>query len=246
MCDLRNLYELQHRGIYVITRLNKALRKADFRKGRRLGKVDHLVNWPKPHIREVGRKAQLAMPRQLTVREARVRIHKSGFPSRVMILVTTLLDPGQASTADLVYRQRWNQELDFCSLKVALQMDVLRCKTPDLVRKEIWTHVLAYNLLRTIIAQSATRHDIPLRFISFKATMQTLEAFPQLIAATGSTHHRSILYKRLLDSIAVLRVADRPDRFEPRLRKRRFKKYDYMMKPMRETKADMLKQLGKK
>lgn len=248
MCNWRNLYELQQRGIYVVTRLNKALRKADFRKGQRLGKDDHLVDWPKPHIRGVGRQAQLAMPRQLTVREARVRIQKPGFRSKVMILVTTLLDPEQTSVADLadLYRQRWNQELDFCSLKVALQMDVLRCKTPELVRKEIWTHVLAYNLIRTIIAQSATRYDIPPRSISFKGTMQLLEAFQPLIAATRSTQRRNLLYEQLLNSISMHRVADRPDRFEPRLRKRRFKKYDFMMKPRDETKLDILKQLRKK
>ena len=248
MCNWRNLYELQQRGIYVVTRLNKALRKADFRTGQRLGKDDHLAHWPKPHIREVGRKAQLAMPRQLTVREARVRIEQPGFRSKVMILVTTFLDPAQVSVADLadLYRQRWNQELDFCSLKVALQMDVLRCKTPELVRKEIWTHVLAYNLIRTIIAQSATRHGISPRSISFKATMQILKAFQPLLAAERSHQHRHALSEQLLDSIAVHRIADRPNRFEPRLRKRRFKKYDYMMKPRDETKIDILKQLRKK
>ena len=249
MCNWRNLYELQQRGIYVVTRINKALRKADFRKGQRLGKDDHLVDWPKPHIRDVGRKAQLAMPRQLTVREARVRIQQPGFRSRVMILVTTILDPEQASVEDLadLYRQRWNQELDFCSLKVALQMDVLRCKTPELVRKEIWTHVLAYNLIRTVIAQSAAKHRISPRSISFKATLQILEAFQPLIATAKRPHdYRNNLYEQLLDAIAVHRIGDRPDRIEPRLRKRRFKKYDYMTRPRREIKLELLKQLAKK
>lgn len=249
MCNWQNLYELQQRGVYVVTRLNKALRRADFRRGRRLGKGDHLVEWPKPHIREVGRKAQRAMPRQLTVRESRVRIEQPGFRSKVMILVTTMLDPQQASVSDLadLYRQRWNQELDFCSLKVALQMDVLRCKTPELVRKEIWTHVLAYNLIRTVIAQAAARHSVSPRSISFKATMQMLEAFQPLLAMTKRSHDERIaLYEQLLDAIAMHRVADRPDRMEPRLRKRRFKKYDYMMKPRAETKLDILKQLRRK
>ena len=249
MCNWRNLYELQQRGVHVVTRLNKALRRADFRKGHRLGKEDHLVDWPKPHIREVGRKAQRAMPRQLTVREVRVRIEQPGFRSKVMILVTTLLDPEQASVADLadLYRQRWNQEIDFCSLKVALQMDVLRCKTPELVRKEIWTHALAYNLIRTVIAQSAVRHEVSPRSISFKATMQILEAFQPLLAMAKQSHdERHAVYEQLLDAVAMHRIADRPNRFEPRLRKRRFKKYDYMMKPRSETKLDILKQLRKK
>ena len=189
------------------------------------------------------------MPRRLTVRELRVRIEQPGFRSKVMVLVTTLLNPEQVSVSDLadLYRQRWNQELDFCSLKVALQMDVLRCKTPELVRKEIWTHVLAYNLIRTIIAQSAVRHGISPRSISFKATMQMLEAFRPLLAMTMRSHtDRNVIYEQLLDAIAAHRIADRPDRFEPRLRKRRFKKYDYMMKPRDETKLDILKKLREK
>ena len=248
MCNWRNLYELQEQGVHVVTRLNKALRKADFRKGKRLGKDDHLVQWPKPHIREVGRAAQLAMPRHLTVREVRVHVEQPGFRTKVLVVVTTLLDPEQASVSDLadLYRQRWINELDFCSLKVTLQLDVLRCKTPELVRKEIWTHVLAYNLIRTIIAQSATKHAISPRSISFKATVQILEAFQPIIAMTVGSQHCQALYEQVLDSIALHPIANRPDRFEPRLRKRRFKKYDYMMKPRNETKLDILKQLKKK
>lgn len=249
MCNWRNLYELRQRGVHVVTRLNKALRKADFRKCKRLGKDDHIVQWSKPHVREVGRASQLAMPRQLMVREVRVYIEQPGFRTKVMIVVTTLLDPEQASDSDLadLYRQRWINELDFCSLKVALQLDVLRCKTPELVRKEIWTHVLAYNLIRTIIAQSATKHAISPRSISFKATMQILEAFQPLIATTKRSQQcRNALYEQVLDSIALHPIADRPNRFEPRLRKRRFKKYDYMMKPRNETKFDILKQLKKR
>jgi len=93
--------------------------------------------------------------------------------------VTTLLDPEQATVEKLaaLYRARWNNELDLRSIKVALQMDMLRCKTPELVRKEIWTHVLTYNLIRTVMAQAAIREEAPPRSISFKATLQVLEAF---------------------------------------------------------------------
>ena len=95
-------------------------------------------------------------------------------------------------------------------------MDVLRCKTPELVRKEIWTHLLAYNLIRTIMAQAATRHGIDPRSISFKGAIQTLQAFQPLIAIQGQ-HDLAIrmnIYKQLLDAIAIHRVADRPGRFE--------------------------------
>jgi len=126
-----------------------------------------------------------------------------------------------------------------------MQMDVLRCKTPELVRKEIWTHILAYNLIRTIIAQAANTHYLEPRTIRFKGAIQTLEAFQPLIAAQGdciSTRRRS-LYDQLLDAVATHRVADRPDRFEPRQRKCRQKKYDRMMKPRNQLKRDMLKRV---
>lgn len=124
-------------------------------------------------------------------------------------------------------------------------MDVLRCKTPELVRKEIWTHVIVYNLIRTIMAQSCHRAGMLPREISFKATVQILEAFQPFIA-TGrgcSLTRRVLLYEQVLDAIAVHHVGNRPGRIEPRLRKRRFKKYDYMMKPRNQTKLEILKRL---
>jgi len=112
---------------------------------KRLGKDDHLVEWKKPFIRGAGRAAQLAMPRLITVREARVRINQPGFRTRTMVIVTTLLDPSEYSKEDLadLYRARWNNVLDLRSIKSVMQMECLRCKTPELVRKEIWTHALA-------------------------------------------------------------------------------------------------------
>jgi len=129
-----------------------------------------------------------------------------------------------------LYRARWNAELDLRSLKSVMQMDILRCKTPELVRKEIWAHILAYNLIRTIMAQAATKHDIKSRTISFKGALQTLEAFQPVIAIKGQydSTFRIHLYHQLLDAIATHRVADRPDRFEPRRIKRRHGKCDMM------------------
>jgi hypothetical protein len=162
-------------------------------------------------------------------------------------VITTLLDAEEVTASDLadLYRARWNAELDFKSLKQTLQMDILRCKTPELVRKEIWTHILAYNLIRSILAQAASKHDIEPRMISFKGAVQTLEAFQPLLAIQGdrSWEHRLHLYNKLLDAVATHRVADRPDRFEPRQRKRRQKKYDRMMKPRNVIKREMLKGL---
>ena len=249
MCNWRNFFELNERGVHFVTRINKALRKADFRKGISLGKDDHVVRWPKPHIREVGRAAQRAMPRYVTVREARVYIKTPGFRTKEVIIVTTLLDPVAYTKEDLadLYRQRWSNELDLRSIKTEMGMECLRCKTPELVRKEIWIHALAYNLIRTIMAQAATQSSLLPRTISFKATLQTLEAFSPIISTVGNhnTSARELLYQHLLHAIAVHRVADRPNRFEPRRIKRRHKHYVPLAVPRHEAKRQILKGLTK-
>lgn len=123
------------------------------------------------------------------------------------------------------------------TLKTTLQMEMLRCKTPELVHKEIWTHILVYNLIRTIVAQAATKHGAKPRTVSFKGAVQTLAAFQPLIAIQGQddSASRKNLYAQLLDAIAVHRVANRPDRFEPRRKKGRNKRYDLLTKPRHEA-----------
>jgi Transposase DDE domain len=243
MCAWTEMVMLKQRGVESVCRLTSH-RTADFRRGERLGKNDHIVKWLKPtKPRSIDRETYDALPEFLMIRECRVQIVQRGFRVRTIIVATTLLDSDQFTKDDLaqLYRARWNAELDLKSLKQTLQMDVLRCKTPELVRKEIWTHVLAYNLIRTVMAQAATKHGIEPRSISFKGTLQTLEAFQPVIAMQGEhdSTFRNALYHQLLDAISVHRVADRPDRYEPRLRKRRPKHYGYLRKPRRDTKRDM-------
>ncbi len=247
MCSWHEIYRLQQRGIDMVTRLHHC-RKADFRRGVRLGKDDHIVQWSKPgRIRAVDWQTFKSLPKRLMIRETRVRIQQPGFRCKSMIVVSTLLDAKAVTARDLaeLYRARWNAELDLRSLKQTMQMDILRCKSPELVQKEIWTHILAYNLIRTVMAQAATSHDIEPRTISFKGAIQTLEAFQPLIAIQGDrdSAHRRHLYQQFLDAVATHRVADRPDRFEPRLRKRRPKKFDSMLEPRHVIKRKMLKQV---
>jgi hypothetical protein len=244
------MYLLKERGVDTVSRLS-AHRRADFRKGVRLGKDDHLVVWKKPtSIRSVDRATYNTLPGAITVREARFRVTQPGFRTRSVVVVTTLLDPEQVSREDLasLYRARWNNELDLRSLKSTMQMGELRCKTPEAVRKEIWAHVLAYNLIRTVMAQAAARHEIPPRSISFKGAMQTLEAFRPLLelGPARDAAGRRGLYDELLGAIATHRVADRPDRFEPRLKKRRKDYCGWLTKPRAELKRQMAKGVSKK
>jgi Transposase DDE domain len=244
MCTWTEMVLLKQRGVDCVCRFTSH-RKADFRRGKRLGPGDHIVEWLKPtRPRSIDREAYLALPELLMIRELRVRVEQLGFRTKILVVATTLLDADEFTKDDLaqLYRARWNAELDLRSLKQTMRMEVLRCKTPELVRKEIWTHLLAYNLVRTIMAQAATKHDISPRSISFKGAIQTLEAFQPVIAIQGQNDSafRIHLYQELLDAIAIHRVADRPDRFEPRLRKRRPKHYGFLRKPRQLTKRDLI------
>jgi len=245
MCAWTEMVLLKQRGVDCVCRLTSH-RKADFRRGKRLGEGDHIVLWPKPtKPRSIDRKTYDALPAFLVVREGRVRVDQPGFRVQSLVIATTLLDAGSFTKDDLatLYRARWHGELDLRSLKQTLQMDVLRCKTPELVRKELWTHLLAYNLIRTLMAQAATKHGRDPRSISFKGAVQTLEAFQPVLALQGEddAEFRRIVYEELLAAIASHRVAHRPDHYEPRRRKRRPKPYDRLMKPRHEAKREMLK-----
>lgn len=244
MANWLNILLLQQRGIELVARLNKANRRADFRRGKRLDRHDHLVRWFKPtSIRSLDWHAHKSLPDYITVRETLIPVAQLGFRTRTIVVVTTLLDYQQTTPEDLaiLYRARWNNELDLRSIKRTLQMHELRCKTPELVRKEIWTHILAYNLIRTVMAQAAATHDLLPRSISFKGTVQTLEAFQPVIEGAHQPARRLELYRHLLDAIAAHRVANRPDRFEPRVKKRRRNHYGWLMKPRAEMKLLMAK-----
>jgi hypothetical protein len=246
-----NFVLLRRRGVELVSRLDTAHRRADFRRGQRLGPDDHVVSWPKPtSIRSVDRRAYNALPESVTVREARFRVAQPGFRTRSVVVVTTLLDPEQATKEDLasLYRARWNVELDLRSIKAVMQMGELRGKAPDMVRKEVWAHVLAYNLIRTVMAQAAARRDVPPRSISFKGAMQMLDAFRpvlELRAAAGAAARLRLCHD-LLDAIAAHRVADRPDRYEPRLKKRRKDYCGWFSRPRAELKRLMAKGLNTK
>jgi hypothetical protein len=244
LCSWMEIATLQARGIDCVCRLNNN-RKADFRRGKRLSSNDHMVFWPKPARRRAwDQKIYDSLPGFLMIRECRVRIDQPGFRTKSLVIVTTLLDNTTFTKSDLVqlYRARWNAELDLRSLKATLQMDMLRSKRPEQVRKEIWTHILAYNLIRTIMAQAAVRYDLEPRSISFKGTIQTLEAFrPFLAVAERDARLRQHLCRELLKAIADHRVATQPNRFEPRQKKRRKLRYNFLMVPRWEAKGAILR-----
>jgi hypothetical protein len=232
-CSYQEVAALRAAGVDVVMRQHGG-RKTDFRRGTRLGREDHLVRWQRGRIRRpwMGLTEFHQLPRELVLRELRVRVGQRGFRTRSFVVVTSLLDPEAFPPAELAaaYRRRWNAELDIRSLKQTMRMDVLRCKTPDMVRKEVYAHLLVYNLVRAAMAEAAAAHGVPPRDLSFRGTRQVLEGFrPELAAAPPS--RAESLRTAASEAIAGERVGDRPDRVEPRARKRREKMYPRLQVP---------------
>jgi hypothetical protein len=229
---------LVERGVDVVLRKHQG-RATDFRTGIRLGKDDHLVSWRKPPRPEwMTREAHAALPEFLILREVRVHVKQRGFRSKNLVVVTTLLSPTGYPADEIanLYRRRWQAELHLWSIKIALQMDHLRCKTPHRVRNELWMHLLAYNLVRRTMALAALQSGARPWQISFKGALQTVNQFlPQLGSATSVP----AICEALVCSIAAHVVGNRPDRYEPRVRKRRPKEYAYMTMPRAEYKRQV-------
>jgi hypothetical protein len=170
-------------------------------------------------------------PKQLLMREVTVDARDKNNRARQFKVVTTILALSiDGREIGGLYERRWDGEVDIRSIKATMQMDVLRCKTPDMVHKEIWTHLLAYNLLRTVMAVAAHETDIEPRQVSFKGAKQTLTAFAPKIEA-AQPEDRAPLIDAMLAAIAYHRVGDRPGRWEPRARKRRPRKAARLTQP---------------
>jgi len=235
----------QQHGVDVVMRLHQR-RDHDFRRGKRLGPDDHVVVWQRPERPEWMTPEEYEnIPKTLTVREVRVYVSEPGFRVESLVVVTTLLDDDEYSYEDIadLYRERWHVELDIRSLKVALQMGYLRCRTPFMIEKEIWANVLSYNLVRKVAAQAAQLHELHPRQISFEATRKAVEgSWTALSEAALAT--QLVLGRFLLKELSKKRVGKRPGRTEPRAVKRRPKPHKLLTKPRADAKAELLKGRG--
>jgi len=224
---------LMQLGVDVVIRQHPC-RHTDFRHGQRLGARDHVVSWMRPQRPAwMDPATYLTMPERLTLREVRA----SGWT-----LVSTFTDAKEVSKQELLrlYRLRWQVELDLRSIKTVMQMDVLRCKSPQMVRKEIAAHLLAYNLVRAVMAQAAYLAAVLPRQLSFKGALQMLNAFEENLRRSPS----SALARRhayVLAGIAQMKLAHRPGRVEPRAVKRRPKPHKLLTEPRALVRARLLK-----
>jgi hypothetical protein len=227
ICSYFEIVLLAQRGVDAVCRLHQG-RHVNWRDG-----DDQTVAWSKPRKPFwMPQSVYEGLPPTMTMRLVRVKVTRRGFRTRELHLATTLIDADRYTLEDLIdlYRTRWHAELDLRSLKTVMQMDVLRGQTPDIVHKEIWMHLLAYNLIRTVMAQAARKYDVPVRTISFKGTLQTLQAFQSsLQAAQPGT--LPDLADIIWQAVVTHRVGQRPNRREPRARKRRPKPYPLLQQP---------------
>lgn len=240
-CSYFMIALLMQLGVDVVFRMHQ-IRHYDFRRGRRLGRNDHVVEWQRPQRPTWMDVATYhTMPETLTVRELRFNVETPGFRTREIVVATTLLDENTYSKDEIadLYHQRWHAELDLRSIKQTLGMDELVCKTPAMARKELWAYLLGYNLARKVAAQAAIEHGLRPRQISFAGTVQTLESFSTLLLAVDS-HNRLQMYASLLKAIATHRVGDRPGRVEPRRLKRRCHKYPLLTQPRAQARERLL------
>ena len=227
------LCELQARGVEGVFEQHGARRTGtDFRCGKRLGRRDHLIELSKPRTKPqwMSQGDYDRAPATITVRELRVK---------AKTLVTTLLDPKQASSAELgtLYCSRWHIELDLRNIKATMGMGTLRCRTPDMVRKEVGAYLLAYNLVRLLMAQAAMETNRRPRDLSFKHTVQIWNAWRVRVQAPAEPTR---LPAALLALIAQSRVGHRPGRAEPRAIKRR-PRYKFLSQPRHVARANIRK-----
>jgi len=239
-CAWALMAELKARGVDTVFRLHQA-RPKDLSQGRSLGGNQCLQTWRKPKHRP-GKcpwdAAQWeALPEQLEVRIIKVPIERKGFRTQCVWIATTLVDAkqyGVEQIAELYYR-RWSIELFFRDIKTTMQMDVLRCKTPAMIEKEILMHACAYNAIRLLILHSATAHGRELGRVSFKGALNVLrEWLPRAALYADKPRKLAQWRDELLEAIASVTNPERSGRREPRAKKRRPKTHQLLTQPRHE------------
>ena len=239
-CSYMMIAAIVARGAHVCVRLHQC-RPVDFSVGQPLGERDRLVTWPRPQ-RPAWQSAQDydQTPQTLTLRELQFDIFEPASREETITVVTTMTDPvvyPKEQVAGL-YGYRWNSELDIRDIKQTLKLDHARCKTPQMVHRELWVKLLAYNLIRTVIATAAAQHDKQPRQLGFTLACQTILS-SWMMLSDGSCRNAETLCKNALKRIAANQVANRPGRIEPRVLKRRRHRYPLMTRPRKQLREEL-------
>src|ERR1022692_2002739 len=228
-------------GVDVVMRLHQR-RKYDFKQGEQLGKGDHIVVWERPERPEwMDEEMYALMPATIRMREIYRQVNVAGYRVNELVIATTLLDVQEYGADEIaeLYSERWHVELDIRSLKTALGMACLRCKSPFMVEKEIWVHILGYNLVRKVGCQVAKAMGVTPRSISFTATRQAvLAGWTQATRLEGVEYVR--VQKLMLKMLRKQKVGHRPGRCEPRAVKKRPKPHKLLTEAREAARAKLL------
>jgi len=243
-CSFMMIALIRLQGTHVCARKHH-MRHSDFRRGKRLGKYDHIIVWTRPpQPKWMDEETYAQIPEQLELREIRYNIVIPGRRTKSIDVITTLTDADEYTKEEIaeLYGFRWNSELDIRSIKESLNLGHVRCKSPEMVRRELWTTLLGYNLIRTTAAGAAIIHNKQPRQISFTSTCQYVLASWMLMSCELIDQAKVDDYcRQLLAQIAECEVANRPGRLEPRVVKRRPKPYKLMQKPRSELRRELRK-----
>jgi len=242
-CSYFDQFSFKDKGVDSIITLARRMPASDVKAVKVLGKDDLLIQWNKPVRSKLSSYSQEdweKMPEVLRLRQIKVTVKQSGFRVRSFYIITTLLDSKLYPASEIadVYYQRWDVELFFRDIKTTMGMDVLRCKTPNMIRKEILMYLIAYNCIRRLMIEAAIIKPVPLRRISFKGCVQALRQWGPILNHRKMKHgERTRIIRLLTESIAGNIVHERLGRNEPRAVKRRPKNYQRLNKPRHEMKV---------
>jgi hypothetical protein len=239
-CSYYDVFSFKERGVDSVITLARRVPVSDAESVKVLGEDDLLIKWKKPvrtKASSYSQKEWEGLPETLLLRQIKVTVKTPGFRVTTFYIITTLLDAKEYPANDVadLYLQRWDVELFFRDIKTVMGMDILRCKTPDMVRKEILMHLIAYNCIRSLMIESADSGGVRVRSVSFKGSVQALRQWePHLNQSKMSRQEQGRLIRLLLESIASNIISERPGRSEPRAVKRRPKPYRKLTVPRHE------------
>lgn len=239
-CSYFDVVKLQEQGVDSVVTLARRTPVLAAGSLKKLGTDDLLIKWQRPVYSaklSYSKETWVQLPKELILRQIKVMVPYPGFRTQQLHIVTTLLDAVQYPAKEIVdlYFQRWDVELFFRDIKTTMGMDVLRCQTPDMIRKEIMMHFIAYNCIRRLMYEAAEEADLAVRVVSFKGSLQALRNWePHLNQAKISKAERFRLISALYEAMTDTPIRQRPGRSEPRCRKRRPKNYQLMTSPRHE------------
>lgn len=234
-CAYEAMAMLPLRGVDMVVRLHQA-RKFDRKTSHQIGPNQWLATWVRPPCQKsssMTRQQWSELPLEITVRIVHIEVKVKGFRTKELLVATTLLDPVAYPVEHIaeLYLRRWELEICFRDLKTTMGMEMLRCRTPEMVHKELLAYLIGHNFIRALIAQAAAKYQISRTRVSFKGTIDTACVFFRAIRAAPSGKKRRDLRNRLLETIVRDPLPIRPHRTEPRAVKKRPKNYQRLTKP---------------